>query len=269
MKKIGVIVLIVLFLVIVFSGIYFLVFLEDKDQNSSLENSEINTPLENNEVTEKELDIHSYLVQDLYQKINPSNDAMVLKGLYGGESLSNEYILAVGAMNYIRKNIAIDSEMVQNHMFTISIKEEDLKKSIFEIFGNIEYQNTDFYVLNSDYGVCGFTYYNETSSYESLNGCGGSQNESFIRRVVSARQTGNTIYITEKSIYVYIDWNDYISRKYIYNNYHQDKMLDYKETSSTDSSPITLDSYIDEAATYEYVFKNFNGQYIFQDFYQV
>ncbi len=267
MKKVGVIVLTILFLTVISAGIYFLV--DPKDQNTLIESSEINTPLENNKITEKELDINSYLVKDLYQKINPSNDAMVLKGLYDNLTPSNAYILAVGAMNYIRKNIPIDAEMVQNHMFTTTISEEDLKTSIYEIFGNIEYQNEDFYVLNSDYGVCGFTYQSEVSRYESLNGCGGSQFESFIRKVVSARQRNNYIYITEKSIYVYADWNEYISRKYIYNNYHQDKMLDYKETSSTESDPITLDPYIDEATTYEYVFENQNGQYIFKELRQL
>lgn len=41
-------------------------------------------------------------------------------------------------------------------------------------------------------------------------------------------------------------------------------MLDYIETSTTENNPISLESYIDEAATYEYVFENQNGNYIFK-----
>ena len=255
MKKVGIVILIILFIAVVSGGIIFLV----GEEKHSVEYNEVNTSIEN-----KELDINSDLVLNLYQKANPSDDANVLKGLYENLVPPNTYVLAAGAMNYIRKNIPIDSEMIQNHMFTTTIKESDLKSSIYEIFGSIEYQNTDFYVLNGDYGVCGFTYQSEISSYESLNGCGGSQFESFIRKVVSARQESNFIYITEKSIYVYTDWNDYVSRKYIYNNCKQDKMLDYIETSSTENNPISLESYIDEAATYEYVFENQNCNYIFK-----
>ena len=46
-------------------------------------------------------------------------------------------------------------------------------------------------------------------------------------------------------------------------------MLDYQETPSTESHLVELDDYIEEAATYEYVFENQNGQYIFKDIHQV
>ena len=269
MKKLGIAILIILFVAVVASGVYFVFFRDSSFKSVESQNVNVDMPLENSEVQKKELDIHSYIVEDLYQKINPSNDAMILKGLYGGESLSNEYILAVGAMNYIRKTVPIDAEMVQNMMFTLNISKKDLEQNIYEIFGNIEYQDEDFYVLNGDYGVCGFTYQPEMEQYISLNGCGGSNTDSFVREVVSARQEGNFLYIIEKSIYIYADWNETITRKYIYNNCQQDKMLDYQETPSTESHLVELDDYIEEAATYEYVFENQNGQYIFKDIHQV
>ena len=274
MKKLGIAILIILFVAVVASGVYFVFFQDSSFKSVESQNVNVDMPLENSEVQKKELDIHSYIVEDLYQKINPSNDAMILKGLYGGESLSNEYILVVGAMNYIRKTVPIDAEMVQNMMFTLNISKKDLEQNIYEIFGNIEYQDEDFYVLNGDYGVCGFTYQPEIEQYISLNGCGGSNTDSFVREVVSARQEGNFLYITEKSIYIYADWNETITRKtitrkYIYNNCQQDKMLDYQETPSTESRLVELDDYIEEAATYEYVFENQNGQYIFKEFHPV
>ena len=269
MKKLGIAILIILFVAVVASGVYFVFFQDSSLKSVESQNVNVDMPLENGEVQKKELDIHSYIVEDLYQKINPSNDAMILKGLYGGESLSNEYILAVGAMNYIRKTVPIDAEMVQNMMFTLNISKKDLEQNIYEIFGNIEYQDEDFYVLNGDYGVCGFTYQPEMEQYISLNGCGGSNTDSFVREVVSARQEGNFLYIIEKSIYIYADWNETITRKYIYNNCQQDKMLDYQETPSTESHLVELDDYIEEAATYEYVFENQNGKYIFKEFHPV
>ena len=247
---------------IVFTGIILLIFtcigcifLLQKD--IFFEKTEIKTPL-------KELNNSSSFVQELYTMANPSNDGFILKTLYDDGKLDNSYILAMGAMNYIRKNISIDDPMVQSRMFTATTSKEELKQSIYEILGEITYQDESFYVLNSDYGVCGFTYQPEVERYVSLNGCGGSSTETFLRKILSARQEENFIYIVEKSIYIYNDWDDYISRNYIYKDCNKEEMIDYQERDSTTPNPISIEDYLDKAATYEYIFENNNGQYIFK-----
>ena len=159
----------------------------------------------------------------------------------------------------------LENEKLKENGFT----QTDNVDEIYEPDTGYFHVPINFYVLNGDYGVCGFTYQPEIEQYISLNGCGGSNTDSFVREVVSARQEGNFLYITEKSIYIYADWNETITRKYIYNNCQQDKMLDYQETPSTESHLVELDDYIEEAATYEYVFENQNGQYIFKEFHPV
>ena len=231
------------------------VFLLQKDL--FIEKIQIKTPT-------KELNAGSTLIQELYTIANPSNDGAILKELYDDGQADNGYILAMGAMNYIRKNISINDPMVQNMMFTATISKEELKQSIYEILGEIPYEDESFYVLNPDYGVCGFTYQPEVERYVSLNGCGGSNTETFLRKVLSARQEENYIYILEKSIYVYNDWDEYISRNYIYKDCNKNEMIDYQETESTESKPLSIENYLDKAATYEYVFENNNGQYIFK-----
>lgn len=218
----------------------------------------------NNIVPSQELNINSELVQRLYKIANPSNDGGILKELYSDGQPTNAYILAMGAMEYIRDNISIDDPMVQNMMFTATITKQQLKKYIYRTFGDIEYQDENFYVLNPEYGVCGFTYQPEAERYVSLNGCGGSGAETFLRQVISARQEEKAIYIVEKSVYVYFEGNDYISRRYIYKDCSKEEMIDYQEVDATVSNPLFIDPYLDQAATYEYVFENNNGQYIFK-----
>ena len=218
----------------------------------------------NNIVPSQELNINSELVQRLYKISNPSNDGGILKELYSDGKPTNAYILAMGAMEYIRDNISIDDPMVQNMMFTATITKQQLKKYIYRTFGDIEYQDENFYVLNPEYGVCGFTYQPEAERYVSLNGCGGSGSETFLRQVISARQEEKAIYIVEKSVYVYFEGNDYISRRYIYKDCSKEEMIDYQEVDATVSNPLFIDPYLDQAATYEYVFENNNGQYIFK-----
>ncbi len=262
MKKCLIISIILLILCLITLGI-----VTKLSENESLNSNENNTttdePASPNNIPFS-LDINSEFVQNLYKMASPSSDAGVLKDLYDDGIPSNTYILATGAMNYIRKNIPVDSEMIQNHMFTTTITKEDLKQHIEEVFGSINYQDEDFYVLNYEYGVCGFTYQEELERYESLNGCGGSMFESFKRKLISAREEDNYFYITEKSIYIYNDWDDYISRRYIYSDYNQEKMLDYIETSSNESLTITVDDYLGEAMTYDYVFEKNNDRYIFK-----
>lgn len=232
-----------------------------------LEKSNFDTNTNNDiNYSSQELDINSDLVQSLYKMVNPSDAGEIIKELYGNEYLTNDYILAVGAMEYIRDNISIDDPMIQNHMFTATISKETLRKYIYKVFGNIDYQDASFNILNFEYGVCGFTYQPEIEQYISLNGCGGSNIEYFLRKVVSARQEKNYIYIVivEKSVYLYNDWNDYISRKYVYKDCSKEEMIDYQETDSSGSYQLSIDSYMDQASTYEYVFENNNGQYIFK-----
>lgn len=218
-----------------------------------------------NEVAMENLAVDSSLVQELYTLINPSNDPAIIADMYLNGFPSNEHILATGAMNYIRNNYDVNSTEVKKGMLVVNFPAAYLRDSIKEVFGNIDYQDESFYVYNNEYGICGFTYLPEVDAYESLNGCGGSQFESFKRQIVDAKKEGQQVKIFEKSIYIYNDWDDYVSRRYVYSDYSQEKMLDYIETSSSENTDITLQQYIDKASTFVYIFEYDGANYIFKE----
>lgn len=96
MKKVILIFGIVIILVGIGIGGYFLFKNVLKNNNTSVEES-----------YERSLDVNSALVQNLYKMANPSDDVSLLKELYDDGLPSNQYVLAAGMMNYIRKNISM------------------------------------------------------------------------------------------------------------------------------------------------------------------
>mgnify|MGYP001625363831 CR=1 FL=1 len=226
-----------------------------------------NTLIENE--TSENNEINDDFIKELYQKVNPSEDAAILKENYENNTFTNTYILAAGAMNYIRKNYKVENENNLSDSTNIIIDANELNKEIKEIFGEISYQNEDFYVMNYEYSICGFIYQKDENKYISLSGCGGSMNESFVRKVVATKVENNTITITEKSIYIYNDWNDYTNKRYIYNDCQKTNLLDTIETDSHTTVDINIENYLENAATYEYIFTKENNNYIFKQFKKV
>ena len=240
-KKVG----IFISLFIIFSGIIIYIFIQD---NSTKEHTVSN-----------HLDINSSLVQEMYNLINPSNDANVLKDLYENSGLTDKYILNIGITSYLKEYPNADK---------LIIPKANIEKSIHSVLGyNVTFTHQDVYTLN-DYG-CGYNYDKDTEQYKLIAGCGGNQFESFQRQIVDAVEMNDIIQITEKSIYIYNDWNDYSSRIYIYSNYDQKDLLDYIETSSSNNYNIEINNYIDKASTYIYTFHKQNGKYIFDNFKRV
>lgn len=217
-------------------------------------------------ITTQELDISSSLVQDLSKMINPSNEGSLISELYTEKALSNSYILAVGAMNYIRKNVSKESEAVKKLMLVVNIPDEDLKQSIYEIFGEVNYEKENFYVFNHEYGVCGFTYNKELDQFESLNGCDGTEGTRISRKIISARKENNHIYIVEKTVFIYADFgiNDTIDC-YIYSDFNKKNLIAYIKTDRTKGIPLSIEPYIEHASSYEYIFEKIGDHYIFKE----
>ncbi len=196
------------------------------------------------------IDIDSDFVYNLYYKVNPSNDISILKGMYETDKFSNDYILTTGIENLVRKN----------HLrLTEFLDVEEIEKEIHQIFGtNVTVNHHKIYMFSSDEfknGTCGYTYLPNAKKYQLIHGCGGNANEFMLRKLVSAEKEGDQILLKEKSIYYLDDWNDYVSKIYVYNNYNREKLLDYIEKESTTPSNFSLEDYINEASTYVYVFK--------------
>lgn len=100
--------------------------------------------------------------------------------------------------------------------------------------------------------------------YESLNGCGGNMFKFFQRKITSAREEKDKIYITEKSIFVYTIWGENpVSQRYIYSDCNMVQLIDSYEFPLEESKPVRFEDYIDKAATYEYVFSKNKEKYIF------
>ena len=88
--------------------------------------------------------------------------------------------------------------------------------------------------------------------------------QSFVREIVSAREEGDNIIITEKSLYVYWDWDIDYSHVTIYNNVVQKEKIDEFDHDLTVELNINIDDYIDRASTYEYIFERVDDHYIFK-----
>ena len=177
----------------------------------------------------KNLDIHSELVQDLYSMVNPTEDGLILSDLYQNGGLSNNYMLVVALSDYIREQ--------DGNVEVISKDEVDQK--IESIFGDEEVEHQRTYLFFE--GYCGFTYNDDLEQYEFIHGCGGDMYQRFVRKIISAREEGNNVIITEKSLYVYRDWDADYSHVTIYNNVTQREEIDEFDNDPAVELDINLD----------------------------
>lgn len=207
------------------------------------------------------LDIDSELIQELYQMANPSEHSILLNDLYGNESLTNNYIIAIGIADYLKDN---EATVLENSDYVLSyILEEDVDKHIEFVLGDVDYIPQDVYLMADE--ICGFDYNEELKRYENKGGCGDDGNELYYREVSAAYQEGINIYIEEKSFYVYNDWDEHISKVSVFDNYDKQSILDYFEQDSSEMLEIDKDKYIDNGSVYQYVFeKKDNNNYIFK-----
>ncbi len=205
----------------------------------------------------EEMDINSDLVRELYNSVNPSSDASVLSLLYTTNPLSNEYIIDIGLMAYIKEHKADNIEIIPR---------EKVEEKIEKILGQVPYMHSNVYLLEE---VCVYTYNNEQKQYELIPGCGGNWYEQIHRKIVSAKKRRNQIIITEKMIYETNDWDDTMSKRTIYSDLEKSKKLDYKEISSNINYSIEIEDYIKDASTYEYVFEKKDDHYIFKSITQI
>ncbi len=213
----------------------------------------------NNLDTVKELDINSELVQDLYETIVPNNNSYILSQLYGNAELTNEYKLNVAIMNYVKKNPTNDSSVdnVANY-----ISADDVLNSAKEVFGD-DVSLTNQRITKYINGYCGYDYNEEKNRYEPFEGCGGITNKYFYRKLLNAKEQGNQIILQEQSFYVYENLGT--DEIYIYDNYDQDKMLDFVQSKDTAISGVNENDYIDKGSIYEYIFQKENDRYIFKE----
>lgn len=206
------------------------------------------------------IDKNSTLVKELYDMVNPSNDAILLDELYKNKDLTSKYIVAMGINNYLKYNEI--KKFNNNDINGGYINESDVRDNIKYVLGNISYNNTDVYIMRDNY--CMFKYNNELSRYELVGGCDGSYT-GYYRVIDSAYVNDNKLYINEKLIYYTYDFNEVINKVSIYDNPDMINILDYREISSYDEINY-LDNFIDKGSIYLYEFEKVdnNNNYIFK-----
>lgn len=207
-----------------------------------------------------DIDKNSSLVKELYDMVNPSNNAILLDELYKNKDLTSKYIIAMGINNYLKYN---EIKKFNNNDITGGyINESDVRDNIKYVLGNISYNNTDIYIMKDNY--CMFRYNNELSRYELVGGCDSSYT-GYYRVIDSAYVNGNKLYIKEKLIYYTYDFNEVINKVSIYDNPDMINILDYREISSYDEINY-LDNFIDKGSIYLYEFEKVdnNNNYIFK-----
>lgn len=206
------------------------------------------------------IDKNSSLVKELYDMVNPSNDAILLDELYKNKDLTSKYIVAMGINNYLKYNKI--KKFNNNDINGGYINESDVRDNIKYVLGNISYNNTDTYIMKDNY--CMFKYNNELSRYELVGGCDGLYT-GYYRVIDSAYVNDNKLYIREKLIYYTYDFNGVINKVSIYDNSDMANILDYREFSSYDEINY-LDNFIDKGSIYLYEFEKVdnNNNYIFK-----
>ena len=206
------------------------------------------------------IDKNSSLVKELYDMVNPSNDAILLDELYKNKDLTSKYIVAMGINNYLKHNKI--KKFNNNDINGGYINESDVRDNIKYVLGNISYNNTDTYITKDNY--CMFKYNSELSRYELVGGGDGSYT-GYYRVIDSAYVNDNKLYIREKLIYYTYDFNEVINKVSIYDNPDMTNILDYREISSYDEINY-LDNFIDKGSIYLYEFEKVdnNNNYIFK-----
>lgn len=206
------------------------------------------------------IDKNSSLVKELYDMVNPSNNAILLDELYKNKDLTSKYIVAMGINNYLKHNKI--KKFNNNDINGGYINESDVRDNIKYVLGNISYNNTDTYIMKDNY--CMFKYNNELSRYELVGGCDGLYT-GYYRVIDSAYVNDNKLYIREKLIYYTYDFNEVINKVSIYDNPNMTNILDYREISSYDEINY-LDNFIDKGSIYLYEFEKVdnNNNYIFK-----
>lgn len=206
------------------------------------------------------IDKNSSLVKELYDMVNPSNNAILLDELYKNKDLTSKYIVAMGINNYLKHNKI--KKFNNNDINGGYINESDVRDNIKYVLGNISYNNTDTYIMKDNY--CMFKYNSELSRYELVGGCDGSYT-GYYRVIDSAYVNDNKLYINEKLIYYTYDFNEVINKVSIYDNPDMINILDYREISSYDEINY-LDNFIDKGSIYLYEFEKVdnNNNYIFK-----
>ena len=219
-----------------------------KDRNFANNDNDIN------------IDKNSTLVKELYDMVNPSNDAILLDELYKNKDLTSKYIVAMGINNYLKYNEI--KKFNNNDINGGYINESDVRDNIKYVLGNISYNNTDTYIMKDNY--CMFKYNNELSRYELVGGRDGSYT-GYYRVIDSAYVNDNKLYIKEKLIYYTYDFNEVINKVSIYDNPDMINILDYREFSSYDEINY-LDNFIDNGSIYLYEFEKVdnNNNYVFK-----
>ena len=215
-----------------------------------------------NFVNDNDIDVdkNSSLVKELYDMVNPSNDAILLDELYKNKDLTSKYIVAMGINNYLKYN---EIKKFNNNDITGGyIDESDVRDNVRYVLGNISYDNTDIYIMKDNY--CMFRYNNELSRYVLVGGCDSSYT-GYYRVIDSAYVNDNKLYIKEKLIYYTYDFNEVINKVSIYDNPDMINILDYREISSHDEINY-LDNFIDKGSIYLYEFEKVdnNNNYIFK-----
>lgn len=207
-----------------------------------------------------DIDKNSSLVKELYDMVNPSNNAILLDELYKNKNLTSKYIVAMGINNYLKYNEI--KKFNTNDIVGGYIDESDVRDNVRYVLGNISYDNTDIYIMKDNY--CMFRYNNELSRYELVGGCDSSYT-GYYRVIDSAYVNGNKLYIKEKLIYYTYDFNEVINKVSIYDNPDMINILDYREISSYDEINY-LDNFIDKGSIYLYEFEKVdnNNNYIFK-----
>lgn len=209
------------------------------------------------------IDKNSTLVKELYDMVNPSNDAILLDELYKNKELTSKYIVAMGINNYLKHNEI--KKFNNNDINGGYINESDVRDNIKYVLGNISYNNTDVYIMRDNY--CMFKYNNELSRYELVGGCDGSYT-GYYRVIDSTYVNGNKLYIKEKLIYYTYDFNEVINKVSIYDNPDMINILDYRENREISSYDEInyLDNFIDKGSIYLYEFEKVdnNNNYIFK-----
>ncbi len=186
--------------------------------------------------------IDSPLIEELDKAFRPSKETTFLNELYQENGFTNEYVLAIGAKNYLQERTLE------------TIPSDALERSIHEMFGeNTSFEHNNFYLFSN--GICGYTYNKETKSYEQIVGCGGNNTDFYKTKKIEANRLGKKLTIKEAVLYFSV-----AEKTSIYTSFTKEELLAEVENNIEEE-----EEYFAKGSVYEYTFEFVNKKYILKE----
>lgn len=220
---------------------------------------------------EKELDLSSMKVNNLYEKTRISKEITTIPDYYKNEKFTNDSIITLTLESGVRSiEKQIHDDALREDITYLEYDKQDFERKAKELWGPTISYNSEKY--NGSMHCEGYIYNKEKEVFEKHTITTCKTEEEIISEIEFAYETETELVLVEKSLYLDYGTNTKIKKAGIYNNVKENILL-YEFTNEDEiENAITngtayLQQYSDFATYYSYTFnKSEDGSYILSNF---